>query len=245
MLKFLSSFTLGLLFFYTLQAQDNRAVLSAFPQKPVVEVIYMQEAKPVNAEMISELIIKPNSSHCGINELLENAKYQATIKGGNAIYVKSISAPGPKEYCFGLEAEIYNIQEPYTSRSNPDFPSKKLTTSKEGTIILTEIFPEFPGGTAAMLNFLMTNVRYPASALKDKVSGKVTVVCVIDPTGKLTDISVLEGVRQDIDQEAIRVVSLMPEWAPGFQNGKAVPVKYTIPIRFGIQGKVARKKKAE
>src|SRR5687768_12369155 len=94
MLKFLPSIVLSFLFTCALQAQDNRPVLSALPQKPVVEIIYMQEERPVNAEKISDIIINPNSSHCGIKELLEHAVYQASLKGGNAIYISSIRAPG-------------------------------------------------------------------------------------------------------------------------------------------------------
>jgi len=92
--------------------------------------------------------------------------------------------------------------------------------------------PEYPGGQKGLQNFLARTVRYPIEALQKGIQGKVFVNFVIDETGEVTKIQVAKGVHKSLDQEAVRVVQLMPQWTPGMQDGKAVKVSYTVPISF-------------
>ena len=92
--------------------------------------------------------------------------------------------------------------------------------------------PLFKGGDAAMQKFLKDNLKYPRISLENGVGGRVTVGFVVDKDGKLIDIQVIKGVDKYLDAEALRVVSMMPEWDPGYQLDKPVKVKCTIPINF-------------
>ena len=94
--------------------------------------------------------------------------------------------------------------------------------------------PEYPGGVNELLKYLSKNVRYPEAAKKAKKQGRVVVQFVVDKEGNITNPSVVRGVDKDLDAEAVRVISSMPRWTPGMQDGKAVAVKYTIPVMFRL-----------
>ena len=100
---------------------------------------------------------------------------------------------------------------------------------------VVEQMPEYPGGQAALFEYLNKNIKYPADAEKKKVEGKVFVTFVVDSDGKITDVSLLKKVFPSLDAEAIRVISAMPNWIPGRQKGQAVRVKYTVPIMFRLK----------
>ena len=94
--------------------------------------------------------------------------------------------------------------------------------------------PEFPGGPKAMMEYLKTNMRYPQIAKENGIQGRVILQFVVDETGKVTDPKILRGVDPALDLEAIRLVEAMPQWTPGKQDGKAVAVKYTVPVSFKL-----------
>ena len=95
--------------------------------------------------------------------------------------------------------------------------------------------PEYPGGMQAMMQFIGSNVVYPADAKEAEVSGTAYVSFIIDEKGNVTEPKVLRSVFPSIDAEAVRVVKMMPKWTPGEYQKKAVKVKYTLPIRFALQ----------
>ena len=95
--------------------------------------------------------------------------------------------------------------------------------------------PVFPGGDAALLKYLGENTTYPENAKKNKIEGKVILRFCVTEKGSINKISVLQGVNPEIDAEAIRVVSTLPAFIPGKQNGKAVPVWYMVPITFALK----------
>lgn len=104
----------------------------------------------------------------------------------------------------------------------------------ETVFMVVEQMPEFPGGFDALTTFLQDNIRYPAAAAKKGISGTVYLSMVVNADGSVTDVKVLRGVEESLDAEAERVVSVMPAWQPGRQHGKAVKVRYNIPIRFDL-----------
>lgn len=95
-----------------------------------------------------------------------------------------------------------------------------------------EYQPEFPGGTHAMYKFIQANLRMPQRATKAGISGRVFLSFMILETGDIKDITVLKGLGFGCDEEAVRVVGLMPRWKPGKQSDKIVRVKYNLPILF-------------
>ena len=100
--------------------------------------------------------------------------------------------------------------------------------------VVVERMPEFPGGEAAMNQFINRTIRYPVIAQENGIQGRVVVQFVVNTDGKIVDVEVVRGVEESLDKEAVRVVKAMPPWNPGRQGGKNVRVKYTLPIRFRI-----------
>jgi protein TonB len=95
--------------------------------------------------------------------------------------------------------------------------------------------PEYPGGMAQIGKFISRNLKYPPIARDNGVKGRVVVSFVVEPSGEITDVKVIRGIGSGCDEEAIRVVRMMPKWKPGKQNGKAVRVQYNLPITFTLQ----------
>lgn len=102
----------------------------------------------------------------------------------------------------------------------------------DGVFVVVQEQPEFTGGYDAMRKYLMDNIKYPTQAAEKGIEGTVYVQFVLDETGKILDPGVIRGVEQQLDAEAVRVVAAMPLWKPGMQDGKAVKVRFVLPIRF-------------
>ena len=100
---------------------------------------------------------------------------------------------------------------------------------------VVEQMPSFPGGMKAMMDYLARNIRYPANAKNDLIEGRVILQFIVDKKGNLSDVKVARSVEPYLDAEAVRVVKSMPRWNPGMQNGKAVKVRYTLPVTFRLQ----------
>lgn len=110
-----------------------------------------------------------------------------------------------------------------------------LETDKEDIFISVEQQPNFPGGLEELMKFLARNLRYPKAAQNVDVEGKVYVQFVVNREGKVSQVTVLKGIGYGCDEEAVRVMNLMPAWTPGKQGGKAVSVRYNLPISFKLQ----------
>ena len=100
---------------------------------------------------------------------------------------------------------------------------------------VVEEMPQFPGGQAALLEYLSKNIKYPVVAEENGIQGKVIVTFVVERDGSISDVKVVKSVDPSLDKEASRVVKSMPKWQPGKQNGSAVRVKYTVPVQFRLQ----------
>lgn len=107
--------------------------------------------------------------------------------------------------------------------------------NEDGNYTLVENLPEFPGGIDSMVVFLSTNVKYPEECAKAAIQGRVIVQFVVDTDGSIVDVVVSKsGGHPLLDEEAVRVVKMMPKWTPGKHEGKPVRVRYTIPINFKL-----------
>lgn len=126
-------------------------------------------------------------------------------------------------------------QKPQEPKKTKPVATETTKVDGKDVFVIVEQMPEFPGGEAELKKYVAMNVRYPAEASKAGVQGKVFVTFVVGDDGKVTNAKVVRGVHPLLDQEAIRVVSELPQWAPGMQRGKAVAVAYTIPIEFKLQ----------
>jgi protein TonB len=105
---------------------------------------------------------------------------------------------------------------------------------EEEIFVAVEQQPEFPGGTAALMKWLASNVRYPQMALENGISGRVIVKFVVEKDGSVSGVTLVRGVDKDLDREAIRVVKSMPKWQPGKNNGQAVRCYFNLPVNFKL-----------
>lgn len=117
-------------------------------------------------------------------------------------------------------------KEPAAPLSNPQQPSQVETEVDKQ--------PEFAGGTEALMAYLSNNIHYPESAVKAKTTGKVMVSFVVSKSGKVTQAKIKKGVSKELDAEALRVVSGMPDWTPGEKDGKKVDAEMFLPIAFQL-----------
>lgn len=109
-----------------------------------------------------------------------------------------------------------------------------------GFIEYTEVFeydyvdlkPEFPGGGRSLINFINSTRKYPEQAYREGIQGRVTCSFIVNVDGKLSHIRVLRGVEPSLNDEAVRIISEMPEWTPGQINGHNVPVRVVCAIPF-------------
>ena len=108
-------------------------------------------------------------------------------------------------------------------------------TKEEKVFEIVEQPPSFPGGEAAMYEWLSNNINYPVIAQENNIQGRVTCQFVVGRNGEIEDVRVVRGVDASLDKEAIRVIKSMPKWIPGKQGGNAVKVRYTLPVQFKLQ----------
>ncbi len=107
-------------------------------------------------------------------------------------------------------------------------------TGTDEVFTVVEQMPEFPGGEAARNEFLDKNMQYPTMAKEQGIQGKVWLSFIVDKFGNVSNVEVLRGIGGGCDEEAVRVVSMMPRWTPGKQSGRPVVVKFRFPINFTL-----------
>ena len=114
---------------------------------------------------------------------------------------------------------------------------EKVEEKEEETKVfeVVEQMPQFPGGDAALMQYLSSHIKYPVVAEENGIQGRVVCTFVVERNGSITDVRVVKSVDPSLDKEAVRVIKSMPNWIPGKQNGSAVRVKYTVPVTFRLQ----------
>lgn len=133
----------------------------------------------------------------------------ADVKGNDEIHGKDIA-----------ELKEVIVQEP-------------VEETKPYTMV--EQMPQFPGGDKELLSYIARNLRYPPMAAENGTQGKVYIRFVVSATGQVKEVTVIRSLDPHCDKEALRVVASLPDWIPGKQNGRNVPVYYTVPITFKLQ----------
>ena len=134
----------------------------------------------------------------------------------------------------------FNILSDTKTSGTPEIRVEYIDVEKEGEInpdavyLVTEVSPEFPGGTQALLDYLKENVNYPAQCREAKIQGRVLVTFVVEKDGSIKNASVRKNVHPLLDAEALRVISAMPNWKPGMEHGTPVRVQYTVPVNFRL-----------
>ena len=128
--------------------------------------------------------------------------------------------------------------QPFSTATSDDIVSSEVDieteTNDSEAFDVVEKMPEYPGGIEGMMKFLQENIHYPETASKAGIQGRVLINFIVESDGRISNIHVVRKVNDDLDAEAVRVVGAMPKWTPGMQKGKAVRVKYTLPISFRL-----------
>jgi len=104
----------------------------------------------------------------------------------------------------------------------------------DDVFVIVDEMPEFPGGTMALLQFLQSNIKYPAECKEKGIQGRVLVSFTVNKDGSIIDPEVIKSVDPALDAEALKVVNAMPTWKPGKQKGETVRVRYTVPLNFRL-----------
>ena len=148
------------------------------------------------------------------------------------------------------EQKTINKTDSSDNNCNQEKPSansktkRNITTTGETVDDTTKIYdvvgssipqmPMFPGGPAALKQYLADNIKYPKEAEKDSIQGRVIVSFVVEDDGSITEVKVAKSVDPRLDKETVEVVSKMPKWTPAQSNGENVRIKYNVPINFKL-----------
>lgn len=97
-----------------------------------------------------------------------------------------------------------------------------------------EQMPSFPGGVYSLMEYLSNNIHYPEECVKQKIEGRVLIEFVVESNGGITSLNVKQPIHPLLDEEALRVIRIMPRWFPAISNKVAVRVKYTVPVTFRL-----------
>ena len=166
-------------------------------------------------------------------EISETAEEISAVKVNDLTAIVEAKAVKSTEEVVQVATALKDTAKPVEVKYIPVEVTEKL----QGTPVfeVVEQMPEYPGGIAASVEYIQKNMRYPEAAEKNGTQGRVTVQFIIDKEGNVTNPKVLRSVDKDLDAEAIRLVGAMPKWKPGMQKGKAVAVKYTLPVVFKLE----------
>jgi protein TonB len=101
--------------------------------------------------------------------------------------------------------------------------------------VVVEEMPSFPGGDKALFDFIYANIQYPEIAKENNIQGKVILKFCVTYKGGVDQVQVIKPVDPSLDNEAVRVIKMLPAWKPGKQSGKPVNVWYTVPVTFQLK----------
>ena len=191
------------------ESEPNVAVLILNTKKKGEEPLLIVDKKIATIEQVRAL---PRDAVASVGTMREEAaisSYGEKAKYG-ALIITTVKH----------QKEIYNEQI-----SQPDVFDK------------VDEAPQFPGGMAGMMQYLSSNIRYPEDAREAGTQGRVIVSFIVEKDGSISNAKVAKPTYSSLDEEALRVVSAMPKWTPGKQNGEAVRVKYSVPVSFRLGNK--------
>ena len=210
------------------QAMQEAVELSALEQKKEAKVERKEVVKQENVEKVVEKVkssvkfTAPEMKKDNEVRPEDEMKSQDEIMSSK-LSVGSFDVKGNDEGGEVLKAKEVIATEPV-----------KPKEEENKVFDVVEQMPSFPGGNAALMNYLSQNIKYPVIAEENGIQGRVIVQFVVGKDGHISDVRVAKSVDPSLDKEAVRVVKGMPKWIPGKQNGQAVTVRYTLPVTFRL-----------
>ncbi|WP_234736470.1 M56 family metallopeptidase [Tellurirhabdus bombi] len=234
----------GLLAMTTAREELTNLVTSVADEKVTVTgTVFNQDKKPLAGATI---IVKGTTTGASTNKqgtyqlknIAANAELVVSFVGYDS-QVKAVAGKTSVDFTLAQRPEVLSeiVVVGFVPEVKPTVPEEKSTAEKSDKVFtVVEQKPEFPGGIEALQQYLARHIRYSAAAARSNIQGTVFVDFIINQNGAVSDIKVQKGIGYGCDEEAVRVVSQMPNWTPGKQNGEPVSVKYTIPVRFMLEG---------
>jgi TonB family protein len=104
----------------------------------------------------------------------------------------------------------------------------------EDIFTIVDQMPQFPTGEEGLGRFLSEYIRYPSRAREEGIQGRILCSFIVRKDGTVSNVEVVNGLHNELDNEALRVLSMMPKWTPGMNDNEAVSVKCILPIDFTI-----------
>jgi TonB family protein len=128
---------------------------------------------------------------------------------------------------------VYNLPVKFALKFTEIPKTDENPLPKPYTVV--QQMPEYPGGIKALNRFLGQNIKYPVEAARNRIQGMVYLTFVVGKEGLISNVRVVRGIGFGCDEEAIRVINLMPGWIPGKQKGEAVPVQFNLPVHYTLK----------
>lgn len=229
----------AVLLFLGLQLQKMVEANKTVENTQVVELSSLEQKKK-EAKVEKKVIIKTEPEKV-VEKVKSSVKFTAPVikkdsevKEEDEIKLEEVEKSNKAIGSFTVEGndevggEVLKAKEDIKAPEPPKHEENKIFT-------VVEQMPMYPGGDAALMQYLSSNIHYPAVAAENGVQGRVVVGFVVERDGSITDVNVMRSVDPSLDREAVRVVKNMPRWTPGKQNGSAVRVKYQVPVTFRLQ----------
>lgn len=229
----------AVLLFLGLQLQKMVEANKTVENTQVVELSTLEQKKK-EAKVEKKEIIKTEPEKV-VEKVKSSVKFTAPVikkdsevKEEDEIKLEEVEKSNKAIGSFTVEGndevggEVLKAKDDIKAPEPPKHEENKIFT-------VVEQMPMYPGGDAALMQYLSSNIHYPAVAAENGVQGRVVVGFVVERDGSITDVNVMRSVDPSLDREAVRVVKNMPRWTPGKQNGSAVRVKYQVPVTFRLQ----------
>ena len=227
----------------SVKVNDLSAVLETYADKNVSNPaektkLKMKVVDEKGAPIIAATVLVANTTNGTITD--ENGNFTLEVGTDQSIqvaYIGMSTVTMSVKDCLKKADQTIVLTESDTKKDvKVVAPALQAVVSDDQTFSVVEQMPEYPGGMRAGLEFMARNLRYPAKAQEAGKQGRVIVQFVVRKDGSLSDFKVLRPVDPWLDAEAIRVISTMPKWKPGMQDGKPVSVKFTLPVTFMLEG---------
>ena len=137
------------------------------------------------------------------------------------------------------------ISGDYEKAATIEATAPEFVSREDSIYTMVDPMPGFPGGDEARIKFLVSNLKYPEKARKEGIEGRVFISFVIEKDGSISTIKLLRGIGNGCDKEAMRVVSIMPQWEPGKIDGNPVRVQFNMPFHFNLDSRKEKTGKAD
>lgn len=212
-------------------------LLQSFFHHPIKRrIIMLQQTKNSSAGM-RKLLLTATITFAGLAILFQSEGYLHAQKKQPEQSAAKKTKPALQQIKSAASSPEQNSSKTQTHKYPEVVAAKQEATTaglSEQNYKDVEEMPQFPGGLEGLIKFISENIAYPAKAKKDGIQGKVIAEFIVSKTGELKDIKILNELSPECADEVKRVLSLMPTWTPGKQDGENVNVYFTLPVQFKL-----------